>query len=295
VTDRPNVLFVCVDDMNDYVGFLGGIPTRRRRTSTPWPHAEIGTPMRTKIGAMHQSHPLTVEQRRELADDGYTVVDGILPDDDLARLRTEVLRVREVMAARGETFGHALERSVRSLQRLSRACYGCGLAAAHERLRLERAAGLLLTTDEPVAALAARCGYADATDFSRAFRRVYRAPPGSLAARPARTRRLTACTPSDVPIAGDRGPDRVARRGGAQSARGRGRRRVRCRPRVGLERPGTIRLAVRRWGVGVPVRLRAQPRWLCARFVVRSARSAIPSPTGCARGGCRRRRRRRGG
>ena len=33
---RPNVLFIAIDDLNHWVGHLGGIRRRRRRTSTGW-------------------------------------------------------------------------------------------------------------------------------------------------------------------------------------------------------------------------------------------------------------------
>ena len=37
-TPQPNVLFIAVDDMNDWISTLGGIPERSiLRTSNDWP------------------------------------------------------------------------------------------------------------------------------------------------------------------------------------------------------------------------------------------------------------------
>ena len=49
--------------------------------------------------------------------------------------------------------------------------------------RLEHAARLLVTTDCPIAAIAAACGYADQATFTRAFSRRFGLPPGKLRAR----------------------------------------------------------------------------------------------------------------
>jgi len=45
--------------------------------------------------------------------------------------------------------------------------------------RLDRAAELLATTADPLAAIATACGFADANYFGKAFRRVYGLTPGS--------------------------------------------------------------------------------------------------------------------
>ncbi len=47
-------------------------------------------------------------------------------------------------------------------------------------LRLDRAANLLARTNEDVAAIAARCGFANAFHFSRSFRSVYGQPPSAF-------------------------------------------------------------------------------------------------------------------
>jgi AraC-like DNA-binding protein len=60
---------------------------------------------------------------------------------------------------------------------LFRRLFGCAPKAYFERLRLHRAAGLLLTTGDSVKAIAAKMGYRDALYFSRTFRRVHGASP----------------------------------------------------------------------------------------------------------------------
>lgn len=64
-----------------------------------------------------------------------------------------------------------------TLQRTCQAAFACGLSHLHERLRITRAAKLLLGGVEPVAICAERCGYSDVYQFSRAFRRVMGMPP----------------------------------------------------------------------------------------------------------------------
>lgn len=67
-----------------------------------------------------------------------------------------------------------------TLQGLCRVRHGCGVARLHERLRLERAAGLLAADPATgVAAVAEACGYPDVFAFSRAFRRVLGRPPAA--------------------------------------------------------------------------------------------------------------------
>jgi AraC-like DNA-binding protein/mannose-6-phosphate isomerase-like protein (cupin superfamily) len=55
---------------------------------------------------------------------------------------------------------------------------GMSPVAYVKRVRLARAAELLRTTELPVAEIAGRCGYVSPPSFSRAFARVFGAPPG---------------------------------------------------------------------------------------------------------------------
>lgn len=57
-----------------------------------------------------------------------------------------------------------------ALERRFNATLGMGPAAYLRRLRLNRAAELLQSTELPIAQIALECGYADAASFSRAFR-----------------------------------------------------------------------------------------------------------------------------
>jgi hypothetical protein len=54
---------------------------------------------------------------------------------------------------------------------------GCAPKTYFERLRLHKAAGLLLTTGNSVKAIAGKMGYRDALYFSRTFRRVHGVSP----------------------------------------------------------------------------------------------------------------------
>jgi AraC family transcriptional regulator len=62
--------------------------------------------------------------------------------------------------------------------RLYRAARGESAARTVERLRLERAAGMLLDTGLPIKRIAACSGFTNATTFSRAFARSYGVAPG---------------------------------------------------------------------------------------------------------------------
>ncbi|HEY4016990.1 MAG TPA: AraC family transcriptional regulator [Polyangiaceae bacterium] len=60
---------------------------------------------------------------------------------------------------------------------LFRHLLGCAPKTYFERLRLHKAAGLLLTTGDSVKAIAGKMGYRDALYFSRTFRRVHGVSP----------------------------------------------------------------------------------------------------------------------
>lgn len=63
-----------------------------------------------------------------------------------------------------------------------RRAFGCSIGEDARALRLRRAASLLASTREPIAAIAADCGYFDQPHFTRAFRRAYGATPGAYRA-----------------------------------------------------------------------------------------------------------------
>jgi AraC-like DNA-binding protein len=103
----------------------------------------------------------------ELSDRGERGPERLV--DFLTDHLADSLGVEEVAAA--------LSTSRASLQRLAARHFGCGVAHLYERMRMDRAAELLLTTDLHVSECAAECGYADVYHFSRAFKRVFGAPP----------------------------------------------------------------------------------------------------------------------
>jgi AraC-like DNA-binding protein len=46
------------------------------------------------------------------------------------------------------------------------------------RRRVERAKEMMVTTDQPLTAIASRCGFADQSHFGRVFRRLVGPSPG---------------------------------------------------------------------------------------------------------------------
>lgn len=82
------------------------------------------------------------------------------------------LSVREVAAVAHLSERHAARLFVQRT--------GTPLMASLRRLRLERAAHLLLETDDPIAQVASACGYREVRGFITAFRRHYGQPPGSF-------------------------------------------------------------------------------------------------------------------
>lgn len=111
-------------------------------------------------------------------------------DDDLALEPTQVDR-RSVVVATMERYlldnlarplavrdvAAVVHLSERHAERVFHAQTGESLKAALRRLRLERAARLLLESDDPVTEIARRCGYPEVRPFSTAFRRRYGQPP----------------------------------------------------------------------------------------------------------------------
>lgn len=60
-----------------------------------------------------------------------------------------------------------------------RRAFGCTIGEDARMLRLGQAASRLATTREPIAAIAADCGYFDQAHFTHAFRRAYGVTPGA--------------------------------------------------------------------------------------------------------------------
>ncbi|MFC0674914.1 AraC family transcriptional regulator [Brachybacterium hainanense] len=72
--------------------------------------------------------------------------------------------------------------SSRHAARIFAAERGVSIMGRLRTLRLERAARLLLETEEPVAQIARACGYAEVRGFITAFRREHGQPPGAFRA-----------------------------------------------------------------------------------------------------------------
>ncbi len=135
-----------------------------------------------------------------------TYVDGPLPEPDppLSPVLGAVVdhvraawgdgRLRQVSL--GELAG-AASVSTGYLARQFRRQYGVGPVTAFERLRLARAASMLLRSNYPIAVIAERCGFADQYHFSRRFSTAYGSPPS-------RYRRLGSGADADSALAGAR-------------------------------------------------------------------------------------------
>lgn len=74
--------------------------------------------------------------------------------------------------------------SPRHLQRVFPEVCGLGFRAYVTRIRMCHAANLLATTDLPVNEVGRRVGYAEAGQFSKAFKRIHHVSPSQARARP---------------------------------------------------------------------------------------------------------------
>ena len=106
------------------------------------------------------------------AVDSPTAHAGVAQAVDYARIHcTERVRVSEV--------AEAAEMSVVQLERTIKRIIGISVRQLLVRFRVERAVGLLATTELPLSDVAARCGYYDQSAFTRQFRRVVGVSPGA--------------------------------------------------------------------------------------------------------------------
>lgn len=94
-----------------------------------------------------------------------------------------VLRAIEIMEENVETplkvseICDQIDTSPRHLERLFARLVHMSPSQYYMRLRLREAKGLLALTEIPVVEVALRCGFSNATHFSRRFREMYNSPP----------------------------------------------------------------------------------------------------------------------
>ena len=106
------------------------------------------------------------------AGDAPTAHAGVAAAVDYARRHcTEHVRVGDVATA--------ASLSVVQLERTTKRLLGISVRQLLVRFRVERAIGLLATTDLALSDVAARCGYYDQSAFTRQFRRVVGVSPGA--------------------------------------------------------------------------------------------------------------------
>jgi AraC family transcriptional regulator len=100
----------------------------------------------------------------------------------LRRVRERIhdeLPDRPALGDLAEDAGVSREHLARAFRRAEGRSIGAYLRAA----RLDRAAAELRDTDRPIAEIALRCGFADQSHLTRAFRWRFRQPPGAFRAR----------------------------------------------------------------------------------------------------------------
>ena len=83
-----------------------------------------------------------------------------------------------------EEVAQRIATSPRQLQRVFTANAGMGFRSYLRQLRLSHAAELLVGTDLSVGEIADAVGYGDASQFAKAFRRVYGVSPSQYRAMP---------------------------------------------------------------------------------------------------------------
>jgi AraC family transcriptional regulator, transcriptional activator of pobA len=108
-----------------------------------------------------------------------------------------------------EDVARRLALSPRQLQRVFANVEGVGFREYLCELRMAHAAALLAATDLPITEIARRVGYRNASQFSKAFKRVHGVKPSD--ARPAGGREAVALPPDrarDRPRFGDTDQDR---------------------------------------------------------------------------------------
>jgi transcriptional regulator GlxA family with amidase domain len=121
---------------------------------------------------------------------GPSAAAGTRPATREARLAifTDAVDILSKEASRPITLEETARRvatSPRQLQRVFTEIAGQGFRSYLRRLRLSKAAELLVGTDLSVVEIADAVGYGDASQFAKAFKRVYGVSPSRYRAMPA--------------------------------------------------------------------------------------------------------------
>ena len=107
------------------------------------------------------------------------------PSDEnvaLERLQDVVHYVRDNLAGtiRNDDLASAAQCSKSQLDRRMRKVFGVSPTQYILRVRVETAAAMLRDTDQPISAIATRCGFYDQPDFTRRFARLTNATPAQF-------------------------------------------------------------------------------------------------------------------
>jgi transcriptional regulator GlxA family with amidase domain len=133
--------------------------------------------------------PLTHPVLLLRVSDGPSSASARRPATRAARraLFTEAADILAKEASRPITLEEVAQRiatSPRQLQRVFTENAGQGFRSYLRRVRLSNAAELLVGTDLPVREIADAVGYGDASQFAKAFKRMYGVSPSQYRARP---------------------------------------------------------------------------------------------------------------
>lgn len=135
--------------------------------STGW-HVTNKIPLRARSGRVVATAGITRDLNLHSASgEAFSTLQPVF-----AQLRAEFdqpLRKTQLAALLGQ--------SVRSLERRFLAACGLSLLAYQRRLRLHHACQLLVTTHEPITAVALASGYSDHSHFTREFRKAFGVAP----------------------------------------------------------------------------------------------------------------------
>ena len=130
-----------------------------------------------------------IEQRRMLEERFEKILcgnignDNTLIDEDCKFINHLNTLIRDNMGDQEfnvEALAAKLYASESKLYRRIRALTGYSPHAYIQRLRMERAKELLITTPDPVGDIAMSCGFEDTSYFSRAFRNFYGCTPSQM-------------------------------------------------------------------------------------------------------------------